>query len=65
MQPYTGTGSTKYGAFINVEHVKFIESGGARVVPIDFRLTATALATKLSYLDGIYIPGDSANVLNS
>ena len=34
-------------------------AGGARVVPLDYRLTEKALKEELSQLNGVYIPGDT------
>lgn len=62
-QPYTGTSG--YKAEIEVSHVKFLQSGGARVVPVDYRLSKSSLTTLLKQLDGIYIPGDAAEVLSN
>jgi len=39
--------------------VKFLESAGARVVPIDYTLTVEELRKKLREINGLYIPGDS------
>lgn len=45
MQPYSGSSSKK--AFIMVQHVKFLQSGGARVVPVDYRSSKTSLQNLL------------------
>jgi hypothetical protein len=63
MQPYSEGG--KYKTFINVEHVKFLEAAGARVSPIDYRQTKTALFHQLESLNGVYIPGDTVDVLDT
>lgn len=51
--------------YILISHVKYLEQGGARVVPVNYRLTPSKLKKLLSQINGIYIPGDSANILSN
>lgn len=44
--------------FIEASHVQFLESAGARVVPIDFTMKGEQLNRVLRNLNGVYIPGD-------
>tara|TARA_B100000780_G_C20956659_1_gene381726 strand:- start:470 stop:601 length:132 start_codon:yes stop_codon:yes gene_type:complete len=43
-----------------MSHVKFLESAGARVVPIDYTDNLDVMKKQLRNLNGIYIPGDSS-----
>mmetsp|Transcript_11130 Transcript_11130/g.18679 ORF Transcript_11130/g.18679 Transcript_11130/m.18679 type:complete len:104 (+) Transcript_11130:573-884(+) len=45
--------------FIENSHVQFLESAGARAVPLDFRMEGQKMRNTLAKLDGVYIPGDS------
>jgi hypothetical protein len=51
--------------FIETSHVKFLESAGARVVPIDFTLDPEQLKTLLSQINGVYIPGDQKTLVGN
>ena len=51
--------------YIMSSHIKFLEQAGARIVPVNYRMKLTALKKLLSQLNGIYIPGDSPNILNN
>jgi hypothetical protein len=51
--------------YIPASHVKFLEAAGARVVPVSFRLRDTVLVKLLAQLNGIYIPGDNIENLES
>jgi hypothetical protein len=48
-----------------MSHVKYLEQGGARIVPVSYKLDANQLNNLLSQLNGIYIPGDTADVLSN
>jgi hypothetical protein len=54
----------KSAQYIEVTHVKFLESAGARVVPIDYTLTAEELKKRLKEVNGLYIPGDSETLVH-
>ena len=46
-------------------HVKSLQSGGARIVPISYKLDKNGFDKILSQVNGVYIPGDSpANLQN-
>lgn len=45
-------------------HVKYLESAGARVVPIDWTQTQEHIEDLLSKVNGLYIPGDSSALLD-
>ena len=51
--------------FIMMSHVKFLEQGGARIVPISYRLTDNQLNRILSQVNGVYIPGDTPIILEN
>ena len=40
-------------------HVQFLEQAGARVIPIDYRLSRDELVSLFSQINGLYMPGDS------
>ncbi len=46
------------GTFITTATVKFLESAGARVVPINYRMRTSELKKLLHEVNGVYIPGD-------
>ena len=45
-------------SYVEASHVKFLESAGARVVPIDWNLPIKKLQEILAQINGVYIPGD-------
>jgi hypothetical protein len=45
--------------------VKFLESAGARVVPVSFLLPEDELRALLDKLNGLYIPGDNQAVVGN
>jgi len=47
--------------YIAASYVKFLESAGARVVPIDYYANSTVLDGHLSSLNGIVFPGGSSS----
>jgi len=49
--------------FIENSHVKFLESAGARVVPVDYTLNEEKMNEQLSKINGLYIPGDSKSLV--
>jgi hypothetical protein len=51
--------------FILMSHVKLLQQGGARIVPISYRLTENQLNSILSQVNGVYIPGDTPAVLEN
>lgn len=44
--------------YIEASHVKFLESAGARVVPVDLDMHPKELMILMKKLNGVYIPGD-------
>jgi hypothetical protein len=46
-------------------HIKYLQQGGARVVPISYRLNADQLNRILTQVNGVYIPGDTPIVLEN
>lgn len=44
--------------YIDSTHVKYLESAGARVVPIDLDMHPKELMNLMKRLNGVYIPGD-------
>jgi len=48
-----------WNTFFESSHADFLQAGGARVVPIDYRLSHKELMDLLANLNGLYIPGDS------
>jgi hypothetical protein len=53
------------GLFIETSHVRFLESAGARVVPIHFDDKIENLKDQLERINGLYIPGDSADLVTN
>jgi len=51
--------------FIEASHVRFLESSGARVVPIDYTLDNERMTQQLENINGLYIPGDSKSLVGS
>lgn len=51
------------GLFIESSHVKFLESGGARVVPIDYTQEIDLIKSELESINGLYIPGDCSSLI--
>jgi len=56
-----GIGSTDR-SYIAASYVKFVESAGARAVPLHFDATNDELAALFSQINGILIPGGGANI---
>ncbi len=52
-------------AYIPTTHVKFLESAGARVVPISYDLPENELLSLLGKLNGVYIPGENREVMEN
>jgi hypothetical protein len=48
-----------WNTFFESSHADFLQAGGARVVPIDYRLSDKELKDLLTNLNGLYIPGDT------
>jgi len=44
--------------------VKYLESAGARVIPIDYTQTEEKIKQQLKNLNGLYIPGDSKSLVH-
>ncbi len=51
--------------FIMMSHIKYLEAGGARVVPISYKHDKNGLVNLLEQVNGVYIPGDHPAVLNN
>ena len=49
---------------IESTHVKYLESAGARVVPIDWTASEESINRLLAKTNGLYIPGDSQSLVN-
>lgn len=62
-QPSTDSNSNCGGScqYIAASYVKFLESSGARVVPIDYNSNTTVLDNHLASLNGIVFPGGSSS----
>lgn len=54
--------STKWN-YISLSAVKFIEAGGARVVPVQWDLPIDNLTSLINSLNGLYIPSSKADLL--
>jgi hypothetical protein len=54
-----------FNSSIAASHVKFLQSAGARVVPIDYRLKKAELYDLLIQLNGVYITSDSLESLQN
>jgi hypothetical protein len=54
-----------YSAYFEASHAEYLMAGGARVVPIDFRLPEDELVWELEQLNGVYIPGDCKATLDN
>lgn len=59
------TNVSKYGSssYIPASHVKYLESAGARIVPVEHTISTFKMKKTLEQLNGIYIPGDSYEAL--
>lgn len=49
----------QWNAFFESSHADFLQAGGARVVPVDYKKTDKELMDILASLNGVYIPGDT------
>ena len=49
--------------FIESSHIKYLESAGARVIPIDFNMKEDEMNRLLGQINGLYIPGDSESLV--
>ena len=54
---------TSTASYVPKAHVQFLEQAGVRVVPIDYRLDLEERRDLLDKLNGVYLPGDSHNVV--
>ena len=54
---------TSTASYVPKAHVQFLEQAGVRVVPIDYRLDLEDRRALLDKLNGVYLPGDSHNVV--
>ena len=52
-------------SYIPASHVRYLEAGGARVVPISYRYTYKTLMNILKQVNGVYIPGESSIILQN
>ncbi|CAN9506030.1 unnamed protein product [Ophioblennius macclurei] len=52
-------------SYIAASYVKFLESAGARVVPVRINLSPEEYRTLFNSINGILIPGGSANIYSS
>lgn len=48
-----------------MSHVKFLQSSGARIVPVSYKLDQNGFNNILSQLNGIYLPGDHPDILKN
>lgn len=53
-----------YSTYIQASYVQFVESAGARVVPLTPAETWTATVSKLGKLNGVFFPGGSGNYVD-
>ena len=51
--------------YVLQEHVKYLESAGARVVPVSFLLPKEEMISLLGNLNGVYAPGDNKAILEN
>ena len=51
--------------FVSMSHVRFLESAGARVVPVRFDQSNSSLIAQLNSLNGLYIPGENSEALTN
>lgn len=49
--------------FVKQSHVKFLSAGGARVMPLSYRLDRNQLYNLLEQVNGVYMPGDTGAIL--
>ena len=54
-----------WNTYVESSHVEWLQAGGARVVPIDYRQNDEDLMLLLSSLNGLYIPGDTKDTFDS
>ncbi|GAM18533.1 hypothetical protein SAMD00019534_017080, partial [Acytostelium subglobosum LB1] len=64
-QPTDGDMAALGDQYIAASYVKFIESAGARVVPILYDMSQDDLKTLLSQLNGVLFPGGGVDLANS
>ncbi|EFC47222.1 predicted protein, partial [Naegleria gruberi] len=62
----TGRTLSRYGnTYIAASYVKYVESGGARVVPIPYNLPESQLRTLFESLNGVVFPGGGTDLTNN
>ena len=49
-------------AFIPASYIKWLESAGARIVPLPYNLPAATLSARLSKLNGLLFPGGDSDI---
>ena len=52
-----------YDEYVPAAHVRFLEQSGAKVIPISYHLTRSALVRLLDQVSGLYIHGDSPSAV--
>ena len=60
--PISGVNGTSY---LSAAYVKYLESAGARVVPIPIDITKDELKKLFSYINGVIFPGGDADLMSS
>ena len=51
--------SNEWNAYFEASHAEFLQAGGARVIPLDYRLEWDQMKKLLAQINGVYIPGDT------
>ena len=62
LHPTPGINGTSY---INADYVKYLESAGARVVPIPIDISKDELKKLFSFINGLLLPGGDADLMDS
>ena len=61
-QRYPDTSNQSY---IAASYVKYLESGGARVVPVPHHFNSSQIQQLFNHINGVLLPGGSAHIMRS
>lgn len=57
--------SNEWNTYLEASHVEWLQAGGARVVPVDYRKSRAEIQELLGQLNGLYIPGDAKDTFDN
>ena len=57
--------NNEWATFFEASHAEYLQAGGARVVPVDYRMDDQEFMELLTQLNGLYIPGDTKDTFDN